>query len=63
MEKDDYLLEKLLSAIQNLQERRMKLLNTLKNRDDISFNEIITKGKELELLLEKIWTIEEVIHG
>ena len=55
--------EKVHSKIEELQEKRMEILNTLKNRDDISFEEVMKKGKELELLLEKIRTIEEAIHG
>lgn len=54
---------KLHFKIKELQEKRMEILNTLKNRDDISFEEVIKKGKELELLREKIWAIEEAIHG
>ena len=55
--------EKVHFKIEELQEKRMEILNTLKNRDDISFDEVIAKGKELELLREKIWAIEEAIHG
>ena len=55
--------EKVHFKIEELQEKRMEILNTLKNRDNLSFDEVIAKGKELELLLDKIRTIEEVIHG
>ena len=63
MEKVYEFFEKVHFKIEELQEKRMEILNTLKNRDDISFEEVIKKGKELELLREKIWAIEEAIHG
>ena len=49
--------------MEELREKRIEILSTLENRDALSFEEVIKKGKELELLREKIRAIEEAIHG
>ena len=45
MEKVYEFFEKVHFKIEELQEKRMEILNTLKNRDDISFEEVIKKGE------------------
>ena len=57
------LLDKLKSKIEALQSKRINILNSLKNRDSISFDEIVSKGREIDVLQNKIFAIEEAIHG
>jgi len=57
------LLDKLKTKIEALQTKRINILNSLKNRDAISFDEIVSKGREIEVLQNKIFAIEEAIHG
>lgn len=63
MDREINWLEKLQSKNESLQSKQMEILNSLKNRDAISYDEVIKKGQELELLREKIWAIEETIHS
>ena len=57
------LLDKLKTKIEALQSKRINILNSLKNRDSISFDEIVSKGREIDVLQNKIFAIEEAIHG
>ena len=63
MEKVYEFFEKAHLKMEELREKRIEILSTLENRDALSFEEVIKKGKELELLREKIRAIEEAIHG
>lgn len=57
------MLEKLKAKIQELEDKKQKILNDLKEgKTHISVDSIIELGRELELIRVKIWAIEEAIY-
>lgn len=56
------MLDKLKKKISELETKKLAIINDIKE-GNITVEGIIRAGKELELIRDKIWAIEEAIHN
>lgn len=55
--------DKIKKAIEYYKNQKEKILNDFKNRKNFSVDFIVAKGKELEEIRLKIWTLETALHN